>query len=224
MRNAAICYVKPDSAKPDGPISESKGSRIFRNSDNSSEMTTIDLDDWRTSLIRYLENPDHIADRKVQRQALKYVTLDNTLYRRTIDGLLLKYLGSYQSRIEMEEVHEGIYGSHQSTHKMKWLFHRVRFYWSNMLNDCFRYYKGYKSCQKFRDVQLAPTAMFHLIIKPWSFHGWTLDFVSQIHPALSKGYRFMLVTTDYFIKWTEAVPLKNMMQRGNPHYFRAYCL
>jgi hypothetical protein len=50
----------------------------------------IELDDWRTPLIRYIGNSGHIADRKVQRQALKYVMLDNTLYCRTMDGLLLK--------------------------------------------------------------------------------------------------------------------------------------
>jgi hypothetical protein len=52
-------------------------------------------------------------------QALKYVLLDNALYRRTIDGLLLKCLGLDQSRIAMEEVHEGICGTHQLAHKMK---------------------------------------------------------------------------------------------------------
>jgi transposase InsO family protein len=35
----------------------------------------------------------------------------------------------------------------------------------------------------------------------------------EVHPALSKGHRFLLVATDYFTKWTEAVPLKNMMYR-----------
>jgi hypothetical protein len=44
-------------------------------------MTMTDPDDWRTLLVRYLDIPGHIADRKVQRQALKYVMLDNTLYR-----------------------------------------------------------------------------------------------------------------------------------------------
>jgi hypothetical protein len=44
-------------------------------------------DDWRTPLVRYLENLGHIADIKVQRQGLKYVMLHNTLYRRTIYGL-----------------------------------------------------------------------------------------------------------------------------------------
>jgi hypothetical protein len=76
----------------------------------------------------YLENPGDIADRNVWWQALKYVMLDYTLYRRSIDGLLLKCLGSDQPKIAMGEVHEGICGTHQSTHKMKWLLHRVGFY------------------------------------------------------------------------------------------------
>jgi hypothetical protein len=53
-----------------------------------------DPDDWRTPLVLYLGNPGHIAYRKVRWQALKYVMLDNTLYRRTRDSLLLKCLGS----------------------------------------------------------------------------------------------------------------------------------
>jgi hypothetical protein len=44
------------------------------------QTTMTDLDDWRTPMVCYLDNPGHIADRKVQRQALKYVMLDNTLY------------------------------------------------------------------------------------------------------------------------------------------------
>jgi hypothetical protein len=89
---------------------------------------------------------------KIRRQALKYVMLNNTLYRRTIDSLLLKCLGLDQSRVALGEVHEGICGTHQSTHKMKWLLRRARFYWPTMLNNYFRYYKGCESCQKFGDV------------------------------------------------------------------------
>jgi hypothetical protein len=92
--------------------------------------------------------------------------LDNTLYRQTIDDLLLKCLGLDQSKIAMGEVHEGICGTHQLAHKMKWLLRRAGFYWPTMFNDCFRYYKGCESCQKFGDVQLALAAMLHPIIKP----------------------------------------------------------
>ena len=53
----------------------------------------------------------------------------------------------------------------------------------------------------------------HPIIKPWPFRGWGLDFIGQINPPSSKGHRSMLVAADYFTKWTEAVPLKNMTHR-----------
>jgi hypothetical protein len=139
--------------------------------------------------------------------------LDNILYRQTIDVLLLKCLCSDQSRTTMGYVYEGICGTYQSAQKLKWLLYRAGFYWSTMINDCFMYYKGCESCQKFRDVQLAPAAMLHLIIKSWPFHGWALDFIGQIHPTSSKGNRFVLVATDYFTKWIEAVPLKNMSHK-----------
>jgi hypothetical protein len=56
-------------------------------------------------------------------------------------------------------------------------------------------------------------SMLQPIIKPWPFRRWGLDFVGQVHPASSKGHRFILVTTDYFTKWTEDVPLKNMTHK-----------
>jgi hypothetical protein len=166
MCSATISSVGPSLAKLDSPVSETRGSRNSKITDESSKMMTANPDDWRTPLLRYLENPGHIADRKVRRQALKYVMFDDTLYPRTIDGLLLKFLGSDQSKITIGEVHEGICSTHQSAHKMKYLLHRDRFYWSTMLNDCFRYYRGYESCQKFGDMQLAPVAILHPIIKP----------------------------------------------------------
>jgi transposase InsO family protein len=127
-------------------------------------------------------------------------------------------LGSDQSKIAIGEVHEGICGTYQPAHKMKWLLDRARFYWPTMINDCFRYYKACESCQKFGDVQLALAAMLHPIIKPWPFRGWALDFVGQIHPASSKGHRFVLVVMDYFTKWMEVIPLKNMMHKEVIHF------
>ena len=52
-----------------------------------------------------------------------------------------------------------------------------------------------------------------LLLNHGRFRGWGLDFIGQINPPSSKGHRFMLVATDYFTEWTEAVPLKNMTPR-----------
>jgi transposase InsO family protein len=53
----------------------------------------------------------------------------------------------------------------------------------------------------------------HPSIKPWPFRGWGLNFIGKIHPPSSKGHCFVIVATDYFTKWTEAIPLKNMTQK-----------
>ena len=122
--------------------------------------------DWRRPIIEYLQDPSKRMDKAVRQLAFKYTLLDNDLYRRMVDGILLKCLDEDQARVAMGEVHEGICGTHQSAHKMKWLLRRAGFYWPTMINDCFGYYKGCESCQKFGDIQLAPAAMLHPIVKP----------------------------------------------------------
>ena len=59
-----------------------------------------------------------------------------------------------------------------------------------MMADCFCYYKGCEECSKFGNIELVPAAMLHPIIKPWR-----------------------RVATDYFTKWTEAVPLKKITHK-----------
>nr|AAT93985.1 putative polyprotein [Oryza sativa Japonica Group] len=83
--------------------------------------------DWRIPLIQYLKDPTLKVDRKIRRQAFKYTLLDGDLYRRNIDGVLLKCLDGDLSKV-----------------------------------------------------------------------------------AMGEGHRFVLVATDYFTKWAEAVPLKYM--------------
>jgi hypothetical protein len=64
MCSVTVCSIGPIPAKLEGQVSETGGSRISRITDESSKTTTVDPDDWRTPLVRYLENPGHIVDRK----------------------------------------------------------------------------------------------------------------------------------------------------------------
>ena len=95
---------------------------------------------------------------------------------------------------------------------------------ANYDGGLFRYYKGCEECQRFDNVQLVPAALLHHIIKPWPFRGWGLDFIGQINPPSSKGHRFVLVTTDYFTKWTETIPLKNMTHREVIEFITKYII
>jgi hypothetical protein len=67
VHNATICSAEPSLAEPDSPVSEIEGSKISRTSGEISKTMMTGPDDWRTPLVRYLENPGHIVYRKVQR-------------------------------------------------------------------------------------------------------------------------------------------------------------
>jgi hypothetical protein len=153
------------------------------------------------------------VDKKIKQQVLKYTSLDGDIYRRTIDGALLKCLGEEHAKVAVREVHDRICGAHQSVHKMNWLLWRVGFYWPTMMDDCIKYQKGCEACQNFGNIQLTPASVMNPIVKPWPFRGWGLDFIREIHRGSSKGHRFILVAMDYFTKWDEAVPLRNMTHR-----------
>nr|ABA95996.1 retrotransposon protein, putative, unclassified [Oryza sativa Japonica Group] len=130
------------------------------------EIATMSADDWRYDVHQYLNNPSQSASRKLRYKALKYTLLDDELYYRAIDGVLLKCLSADQAKVAIGEVHEGICGTHQSAHKMKWLL--------------------------------------------WRAGGWGIDMIGMINPPSSKGHKFILVVTDYFTKWVEAIPLKKV--------------
>ena len=123
-----------------------KGGMSSSSAENSTQTVGAEVQDWRTPIIAYLKDSGRGAERKIRRLAFKYILVDNELYRRTADDVLLKYLGIYQAHVAMGEVHEGICGTHQSAPKMKWLFRRAGFYWPFMISDCFKYYKGCEEC------------------------------------------------------------------------------
>jgi hypothetical protein len=91
------------------------------------------------------------------------------MYRRIIDGFLLKCLNQDQAREAIGEVHERLCGAHQSAIKMRCMLRRVGLYWPTMPDDCVWYRRGCMACQCFGDVQLAPASLLHPIVKPWHF-------------------------------------------------------
>ena len=59
------------------------------------ETLNIDMNlawDWRTDIKYYLENPAKKVPFKVRAQALNYILLEGYLFRRTLDGLLLRFV------------------------------------------------------------------------------------------------------------------------------------
>ncbi|XP_039686960.1 uncharacterized protein [Medicago truncatula] len=172
----------------------------------------LNENDWHKPIVDYLENSNGATPRKVKYRALSYVIMGSELFKKTSEGVLLKCLGETDAYLAVSNTHDGTCGTHQAGHKMKWLLFRQGMYWPTMLKDCIEFAKGCQGCQKYAGIQRVPASELHAIIKPWPFRGWALDVIGEIKPTSSKGYRYILVGIDYFTKWIEAIPLKDVTQ------------
>ncbi|KAM2661197.1 hypothetical protein EV2_023535 [Malus domestica] len=159
------------------------------------------LDDWRKPIMQYLDNPNGKHSRKTRVHATNYVTYQNELYRKGEDGLLLLCLGPQESAQAITEVHEGVYGAHQSGRKMRWLLRRQGYFWPRILKDCIEFARGCIQCQIHGPMQRVPAESLHSVTKPWSFKGWAMDVIGKITPSSGAAkHAWILVATDYFTK------------------------
>ena len=98
--------------------------------------------DWRTEFREYLENLNKSVPHRTKTQAKNFVLLEEELYRKGFDGLLLKCLSFLNNMEVMKQVHEEVCGAYQSGVKMRWLIRRHDYFWSTILKDCITYSKG----------------------------------------------------------------------------------
>nr|XP_017191186.2 uncharacterized protein LOC108174578 [Malus domestica] len=160
--------------------------------------------DWKRPIMQGLDNPIDKHDRKTKVHATNYISYQNELYRKGEDGLLLLCLDLPEAAQAITEVHEGIYGAHQSGRKMRWLLCQHGFFWPSILKDCIEYARGCIQCQIHGPIQRAPTELFHSVTKPWSFKGWAMDVIGKIMPSSeATKHAWILVATDYFTKWVK---------------------
>ena len=73
--------------------------------------------------------------------------------------------------------------------------------------------RGANNAKKYGSIQSVLDDDLYSVVKPWPFRGWAIDLIGKIYPASSKGHSFMIVATDYFTKWVEAIPMKKVEQK-----------
>jgi hypothetical protein len=155
---------------------------------------------------------------------MKYILIADDMFYRTLEGPLLKCLGPTEVNQLLHEVHEGACGTHQSAHKVKWLIRRSGYYWPTMLEDSFKYYKGCQACQRFRKIQMVLASVMNPIIKLWPFRGCGMDMIGKINPPFRKGHQYILVITDYFTKWVEAIPMKSVTSNDVVNFIKEHVI
>eukprot|EP00253_Pinus_taeda_P029852 PITA_29852 len=178
---------------------------------NQSLIEILASCEWYCTIAQFLlklEVPPSLSSRQartVKLRATKYCIHENLLYWRDPSGILLRFLDKEQSMEVMYQFHSSICGGHHywktTTHKIL----RAGYYWPTLFSDVFLFVKSCDKCQRFEGKQQLKSPPLKPVHSSGPFQQWGLLFIGEINPHSSGQHRWILVATDYFTKWIEAI-------------------
>ena len=147
---------------------------------------------------------------KVGRKAPRFwLFKDRKLYKCSFSGPYLLCVHPEATESLLDELYEGVYGSHIGGRSLSHRALTQGYWWPNMQNEAQEYVKKCDHCQRFTPNIHQPGGVLNPLSSSWPFAQWGLDIVGSFPKAVGNK-KYLLVCTDYFTKWVEAEPLANI--------------
>ncbi|KAL2248294.1 UNVERIFIED_CONTAM: hypothetical protein Sindi_2681700 [Sesamum indicum] len=93
---------------------------------------------WKDEIVRYLKEEilpaDPIAARRFKARVARFTLVDEQLYKRTIEGPLLKCLDPEKAEYVMREIHEGSCGNHSGGRSLAQKIIRQGYFWPTLVS------------------------------------------------------------------------------------------
>ena len=129
---------------------------------------------WMDSIIQFLKEDilpkEKVETDKVRRKATSYwLSKDHKLHKRSFSWPYLLCVHLDQTESLLEEMHEGICGSHTGGRS---LTHRVitqGYWWPNMQREALEYVKKCDQCQRYAPSIHEPGGILNPLSSPWPF-------------------------------------------------------
>lgn len=205
VRGQGFCKMLAGASQiPEVPSEEVQ---LYEVSLNSAESLYADI-------IYYLKNGyalshlDHTKKRDMRLKAKQYQLINDVLFRKNYDSVLLRCLEKTEAEKVLQELHDGPAGKHYAGDATAHKILRVGYYWPTLFKDSHSYVRKCQVCQTTAGRKKKPPLPLQPVNIEQPFSQWGLDIIGEIVPHSSKQHRYILTTTDYFTKWVEAVPLK----------------
>ncbi|KAK4386124.1 Transposon Tf2-12 polyprotein [Sesamum angolense] len=208
-------------------FSDDEDDMLQEEKNHVTEVFEVEEEDWRQPLVDYLKYgklPNDLRRRTdTHRRATRFIYYKGTLYRQSLDGLFLRRLSDNEKVQAMEEAHSGVCGARQLGLKLHFRIKRMSYYWPTMVKDSIDYARRCQACQFYANLIHQPPEPLHPTVASWSFDAWGLDVVGPLTKS-SRGHLYILAATDYFSKWAEAVPLKEVKKENVADFIRTHII
>ena len=83
-----------------------------------------------------------------------------------------------------------------------------------MVRDSINFARRCDACQLHANFIHQPLEPLYPIVTSWPFKAWGLDVVGPFTPKSYAGHMYILVATNYFSKWGEAIAFKEVKKEN----------
>ena len=126
------------------------------------------------SIIQFLKEDilleKRIETNKIRRRATRYwLSKNQKLYKRSFSGPYLLCVHPELTESLLEELHEGICGSHTGGRSLAHRAITQNYWWPNMQRETLEYVRKCDQCQRFAQSIHQPGGILNLLSSPWPF-------------------------------------------------------
>ncbi len=179
------------------PLEEDQGNelQISKASVNDTQSQYVDLK-------FYLKNgyaPMHLnykTKRALRLNSNQYKLVNDILFRKNYDLVLLRFLEKPEAEKVMQELHDGPARGHFEGNTTAHKILHTGYYWPIIFKDAREYARKCKTCQTASGREINPTFPLQPVNIQQPFKHWGLDIISEIIPNSSKRHRYILIATD----------------------------
>src|ERR1043165_479849 len=155
--------------------------------------------------LTFPDHVDRIQQIKVQRLSAQYVVKNDLLFK-SIKGELKRVILREQVESILYHLHQDLSAAHLGIDAV-FEKARERYYWPQMYDDVRNYVNSCDTCQR-RGAQERKEPLIPIKIEG-PFYRIGIDIKGPL-PRTEQGNRYIIVAMDYFTKWPEAKPVKNI--------------
>jgi ribonuclease HI len=141
---------------------QATGSRAGKVSVAEPEEVMMIEEIWMQPYLAYMINKtlpeDTVEAKRIIRRSKAFVVLQGKLYKKSISGVLQRYITPQEGQEILKDIHTGVCGHHASSRAIAAKAFRAGFYWLTAIEDAKDIVQKCEACQRFASRPHAPAA------------------------------------------------------------------
>ena len=146
--------------------------------------------------------------RKIRVNNRHFAVIGNRLFRSGVNGILRRCVSEAEVPDIFTSCHNSACGGHLSGHVTGQNIMRAGYFWRTLFKDSHAYVRKCNACQRYARNDLRMEMTLHISLPLVPFEKWEIDYVGMVRPNSSRKMVYIVVATEYLMKWAEAKTVK----------------